>query len=512
MSASAALERHAAATRARLRAAGERGLTRPGRGSVSFRVNREIVVAAGWGRAILLQLAHPAVAAGVDAHSSFRGGLRPGLARLRSTLGAMLALTFGDDEEAIAAAARINLIHDRVAGHLPSGETYSAHDPVLLRWVHATLVDSILLAYERLVGPLTAEERERYCAEAAVLEPLLDLPAGFLPRSPAAIAAVLEAGTIAVSDRSRALARAALYPPRWRLAWPLFRPVQAITLGLLPPAVREAYGFPWTARDARALARATAALRGLRRLLPPALREWPASRGKGPLEIGLRGALHVREERLSARADACRLLYVSDLHLRRGRSETLCRQVLDAANGCRPDAVLLGGDLADGRSELPALRRLVAGLGEIAPVLAVAGNHDRRIGLHRVRHAVVRGGGRWIHDGVARLRHAGRVIAVSGPDTAPHAEGHVRVLCAHDPSIWKRSRGAGFDLVLAGHLHGCQVVACEVRDRLFPGAIFYPYCFLRRRSGRSRLVVSRGVSDRVPIRWRCPREVVLCHV
>jgi predicted MPP superfamily phosphohydrolase len=108
--------------------------------------------------------------------------------------------------------------------------------------------------------------------------------------------------------------------------------------------------------------------------------------------------------------------------------------------------------------------------------------------------------------------HAGRVIAVSGPEAEPHLDGHVRVLCAHDPRIWKRSRHAGYDLVLAGHLHGCQLVACEVRGRLFPGAIFYPYCFVRRRCGSTRLVVSRGVSDRVPIRFRCPREVVLCHV
>ena len=59
----------------------------------------------------------------------------------------------------------------------------------------------------------------------------------------------------------------------------------------------------------------------------------------GPLTIGLRHALHVREERVSARHDACRLLYVSDIHLRNGRSSTLCRQVLDSVTRSRPDAV-----------------------------------------------------------------------------------------------------------------------------------------------------------------------------
>jgi predicted MPP superfamily phosphohydrolase len=223
-------------------------------------------------------------------------------------------------------------------------------------------------------------------------------------------------------------------------------------------------------------------------------------------------ALHVREERLSTRHDACRLLYVSDIHLRNGRSETLCRQVMDAVTRCNPDLVLLGGDLVDRPSELSTLSDLVGELRELAPVLAIGGNHDGRIGMDRVRQAVVRGGGQWIHEGVARVTHGGRVIAVSGPETAQPGDGHVRVLCAHNPRVWKTSRHAGYDLVLAGHLHGCQLVACEYRERLFPGAFLYPYCFLSHRCGSTRLVVSRGVSDLVPIRWRCPREVVLCHV
>lgn len=230
------------------------------------------------------------------------------------------------------------------------------------------------------------------------------------------------------------------------------------------------------------------------------------------VEIGLHHALHVREERLSTRPDACRLLYVSDIHLRNGRSENLCRQVLDAATRCSPDVVLLGGDLVDRPSELNTLSDLVRKLHVVAPVLAIAGNHDCAVGLGRVREAVVDGGGQWIHDGTARVTHGRRVIAVSGPETATRADGHIRVLCAHNPRIWKTSRHAGYDLVLAGHLHGCQLVAFEYRDRLFPGAFFYPYCFSSHHSGSTRLVVSRGVSDLLPIRWKCPREVVLCYV
>lgn len=230
------------------------------------------------------------------------------------------------------------------------------------------------------------------------------------------------------------------------------------------------------------------------------------------LSIGLNGPLYIREERLTGRHDACRLLYVSDIHLRRARSDHLCRQVLESARSSKVDLLLLGGDMVDGPAEVDALCDLVAALCKVAPVFAVGGNHDRRVGMDRVGGAVVSGGGQWIHAGAGSVSHGSRLIAVSGPDAAKLPEGDVRVLCAHNPGVWKTARRHGYDLVLAGHLHGCQVVAFEYRERLFPGAIFYRYCCLRRQHGPTRLVVSRGVSDLVPVRWRCPREVVLCHV
>ena len=378
--AAATLDRHRAAVRARLLTA---GAVRADAGTVSWRVNREVIVIVGWARAILLLLAHPLIAAGVGDHSAFRRSLVTSFKRLWSTVSAMLSLTFGTDEEAIDAAARINSIHDRVSGRLgeptgtlEAGERYSAHDPELLRWVHATLLDSILLTYDRLVGPLTMEERDRYCAEAAIMEPLLDIPAGLLPRDSAQLDAyvreTLDSRRIVVGARSRALARAILFPPGWRLMWLAFRPLQLLTIGLLPPAIREGYDFEWTPRDDRGLTRWTAVLRRLHGTLPPFIRQWRAARRRkgqthqqrsharsrwsaGPLEIGQHHPLHVREERLSTRDDGCRLVYVSDIHLRSGRSDTLCRQVVEAVARCHPDVVLLGGDLVDAPSELSRL-------------------------------------------------------------------------------------------------------------------------------------------------------------
>ena len=289
------LQRHRAAVRARLLRS---ELLRAGPDSVTWQVNREVIVVAGWGRAILMQLAHPSVAAGVQHHSSFRGSLLSSLRRLRSTVGAMLSITFGDTEQMIAAAAGINAIHDRVRGRAGegAGNAYSAHDPDLQRWVHATLLESMPLTYELLVGPLTLRERDQYCSEAAIMEPLLGMPPGSLPRDSAQLDAymreMLAGGSLVVTGTSRALARALLYPPQWHAAWPAFRAMQLITIGSLPPVLRHAYGFTWTGRDERALARWAALLRTTRGLLPPLAREWPIARRRGLSGVLAEVAVH----------------------------------------------------------------------------------------------------------------------------------------------------------------------------------------------------------------------------
>ena len=190
---------------------------------VARRVNGEAVVLLGWGRAILLQLAHPLVAAGVAEHSGFGGGPLNYVRRTHRTVGAMLALTFGSPEEMRDRANRINAIHRRVHGvlreptrHFAVGTPYSATDPELLRWVHATIVESQLRAYELFVGPLTDDERDQYCAEAAEVAPLLSIPRDFLPTDAGALDRYLDAmyrsPAIEVTASARRLGRALLFP------------------------------------------------------------------------------------------------------------------------------------------------------------------------------------------------------------------------------------------------------------------------------------------------------------
>src|SRR5438477_3387872 len=93
------------------------------RHAIIRQVNGEGVLLLGGGRALLMQLAHPSVAAGVGDHSDFRADP---FTRLRRTLEASYTMVFGTEEEARRVAAGIRAVHDRVVG-----PGYSANDPEL---------------------------------------------------------------------------------------------------------------------------------------------------------------------------------------------------------------------------------------------------------------------------------------------------------------------------------------------------------------------------------------------
>jgi uncharacterized protein (DUF2236 family) len=253
---------------------------------ISWRINAERTMLLGWSRAILLQLAHPLVAAGVADHSSFRDGGLAAARRLHLTVKAMLALTFGDAPGRAAALDGIRAIHRRVhgripaaAGRFPAGTPYSAEDPDLVLWVHATLLDSIPLIYEHVVQPITAKDRDAYCAEAAVVAIDLGARPSEVPRTWDALRIYMDrmyaSGSIAVSAQARELASAVLAPPFAPLVAPAAWMNRLVTVGLLPRHIRTEYGFNWSGSQQRMLPRLTTALRALRRVTPSALALWP---------------------------------------------------------------------------------------------------------------------------------------------------------------------------------------------------------------------------------------------
>ena len=254
-----------------------------------------------WPRAILLQVAHPLVAAGVAGHSSFADGGFAAVHRLWQTVQAMLALSFGDRDEQADAIDGILAIHYRVRGALretvgrfPAGTRYSAEDPDLVLWVHVTLLDSMVLAHDALLEPLSAAERDAYCTESAWVAGRARAPA----RTKCPPPGQRRRPVCSVSTRrarwrwGRTAARsgdAVLSPPLGPLAVPLTAIVRFITRAWLPDEIRSLYGLSWSEADARRLPRVLKALRAARRLLPNRAARWPESRDKAGRSVVGRG-------------------------------------------------------------------------------------------------------------------------------------------------------------------------------------------------------------------------------
>lgn len=256
---------------------------------VARKLNGERLIILSWARAILLQMAHPLIAAGVAQHSSFRGGAAAAAHRAHHTIGAMLSLTFGDDGAREATLARIRGIHRRVNGVLaegvgpfPAGARYSAEDPELLLWVHATLLESIPDMYQRLVGRLTNGELDAFCRESAATLVALGGEPDRAPRTWRALRDYIDdvhrSGVLAIGAEARGIAGAVLHPHVAGLPLPGGAIHRLITIGLLPSAIRIAYGFEWNAGRERRLGQALRALRLVRRFMPEVVARWRDAR------------------------------------------------------------------------------------------------------------------------------------------------------------------------------------------------------------------------------------------
>ena len=232
------------------------------------RIHAESALIFGGGRALLLEVAHPLVAAGVAEHSSFR---TDPLGRLRRTLEAMHAIAFGDRAAALAAARGVERSHARVrgtlaadAGRYPAGTPYHGRDADLVIWVWATLVDTSLCVYGTFVGPLSEEACEGYYAEQRAIARVLGAPAEALPPSHAAFRAWFD-GCVAgdalfVTPVAREIADAVLTPPPGLAD---AAQVRLITAALLPARLRDDFGLRFEAKQE---ARFDALLRSVRRL------------------------------------------------------------------------------------------------------------------------------------------------------------------------------------------------------------------------------------------------------
>jgi uncharacterized protein (DUF2236 family) len=249
-----------------------------GPASMTWRVDREAAVFLGAGRALLLQLAHPWVAAAVADQSRV---FADPVGRFHRTFGVTFTMVFGSLEQALAVARKLYQRHEAVTGVLPqsagpfaAGSSYQANQVDALRWVHATLVETALLAHELVLPKLTDDERERYWSEARLYAALFGIPPDSLPSDWASFLAYGDAmaasDVLTVSPAARDIAQqifsgrvTGIRPPLW---------YRALTAQLLPERLREAFELPLGDAERQSAARALVWLRRIYPSLPRWLR------------------------------------------------------------------------------------------------------------------------------------------------------------------------------------------------------------------------------------------------
>jgi len=246
--------------------------------SMTWRVNREAAIFLGAGRALLLQLAHPWVAAAVEQQSDTFANP---IGRFHRTFSTVFTMVFGTLDQSLDAARRLHRRHALISGTLRSaagpflaGSSYYANQVSALRWVHATLWETALFAYALVLPALTREARERYYAESRLFAALFGIPKERLPPDWTAFSAYIDAmtrsGTLTVTEAARRMAHRLLAGAD---SWPpIPGAYRSLTAALLPPRLRDAFALGYGRAEREDAQRFVAWVRRIYPFLPARLR------------------------------------------------------------------------------------------------------------------------------------------------------------------------------------------------------------------------------------------------
>jgi uncharacterized protein (DUF2236 family) len=235
----------------------------------------EAVLLVGGARAILLQIANPAVGMGVARHSDFASDP---MRRLRNTLTYIYVIVYGAADDRARVTTLVNAAHRSVRNLESDGDCYDAADPQLQLWVAATLYNTAITVHESVFGPLAPDDADALYSEYSVLGTALQMPPELWPDGRAAFRNYWNSqlAQLRVTDETRRVARDLLHSraiPWWlRAGMPLAR---LVTAGLLTPTLRVAFELPWDMRTQRRYKRAMRVVAAVYPRLPRSIRHWP---------------------------------------------------------------------------------------------------------------------------------------------------------------------------------------------------------------------------------------------
>jgi uncharacterized protein (DUF2236 family) len=214
--------------------------------SMTWQIYREPTIILGSMRALLLQIAHPAIAHGVAKHSSFEKDFA---GRAHRTFLSMVRLWFGDIPTANNSARRLYTIHSMIRGQKvweTEDETivnpFCATDPDLLFWVLATLIDTSLVLFEKTVRKLSKEEQEQFFEESKITAQLMGIPLDEYPVNLEAFYfryhQVISEGTLRLTEDGQAIKKALFNVP-----YPVRRINEILAEGFLPESTKKLFRF-----------------------------------------------------------------------------------------------------------------------------------------------------------------------------------------------------------------------------------------------------------------------------
>jgi uncharacterized protein (DUF2236 family) len=251
--------------------------------SVTWRYAGDVRILAAAGYALVLQVAHPTVAAGVREHSDYA---RDPWGRLLRTLDYANVMVYGGSAAAVSTARRLRRTHERIRGITPEGHRYTALEPEAWAWVHATLVEAMVTGHGRFGRHLDAAEVDQLYSEWRAIGALIgvgeaDLPVdwgGFRRYFDGMVQQRLQDNDV-VHGVLASLARPAPPPVPLLAGWawrvgrmPLARVLSLATIGLLPPILRQRCGLRWTRAQQLELDALGAAVRSLTPVMPAYLK------------------------------------------------------------------------------------------------------------------------------------------------------------------------------------------------------------------------------------------------
>ncbi len=216
-----------------------------------------------------------------------------------------------------------------------------------------------------------------------------------------------------------------------------------------------------------------------------------------------------------------RIVQISDFHLKEfGENE---EKLIAAVRDCAPDLIVLTGDIVDGdREDIAPLTQLLEGIHELAPIYYVSGNHDLDADAvsqyDQMQRAFLTYGVTDLDDKQEIIRRNNAQIRLTGVqwrdvyfrDVIPSAEqDYFNILLYHAGDTFELLSGYGYDLLLAGHMHGGVIRipfvggVCGEDKTLFPkydGGAF--------ENKTMSMILSRGLGDSaLPRFWNRPEVV-----